>query len=115
MEASELTNEEVASLTQSILTRYGIDFTCYEPKSLRRRIVRIMNMHEMKSSHELWIKFLHEPHFVKEFMNEVSVGMTSMFRDHELWTALKKRLMIDGRKASSVRVWHAGCSTGEEV
>jgi chemotaxis protein methyltransferase CheR len=115
MEAEELTNEEMMSLTQSILTRYGIDFTCYEPKSLRRRIVRIMNMNELKSAHELWIKFLREPQFVKEFMNEVSVGMTSMFRDHELWTALKKRLMVESRKAPAMRIWHAGCSTGEEV
>jgi chemotaxis protein methyltransferase CheR len=115
MEAQELTNEEMMSLTQSILTRYGIDFTCYEPKSLRRRIVRIMNMNDLKSAHELWIKFLREPQFVKEFMNEVSVGMTSMFRDHELWTALKKRLMVESRKATAMRIWHAGCSTGEEV
>jgi len=115
MEGYELTGEEMMSLTQSILTRYGIDFTCYEPKSLRRRVVRIMSLFDLKSAHELWVKFLREPDFVKIFMNEVSVGMTSMFRDHELWTALKKRLILEGRKVPSIRVWHAGCSTGEEV
>lgn len=115
MEGGELSSEEMKSLAQSILTRYGIDFTCYEPKSLRRRIIRIMNMHGLASAHELWLKFLREKDFVKEFMNEVSVGMTSMFRDAELWTALKRRLMVEFKTAESLRIWHAGCSTGEEV
>lgn len=115
MESGELSSEEMKSLAQSILTRYGIDFTCYEPKSLRRRIIRIMNIHGLTSAHALWLKFLTERGFVKEFMNEVSVGMTSMFRDAELWTVLKRRLMVEFKSKESFRVWHAGCSTGEEV
>ncbi|MGC3943079.1 MAG: protein-glutamate O-methyltransferase CheR [Chryseolinea sp.] len=115
MENLELTNEEMNSLSQSILKRYGIDFTCYEPKSLRRRIIRVMSIYNLPNAHALWVKLLHEPDFVKPFMSEVSVGMTSMFRDPELWVALKKRLTVEFRNRSSMRVWHAGCSTGEEV
>jgi chemotaxis protein methyltransferase CheR len=111
----ELTVEEMNSLAQSILTRYGIDFTCYEPKSLRRRILRVMNLHELSSAHELWVKLLREPDFVKPFMSEVSVGMTSMFRDPEFWVALKGKLAKEFRDRASLCVWHAGCSTGEEV
>jgi len=115
MENADLTNEEMNSLSQSILKRYGIDFTCYEPKSLRRRIVRVMSLYDLPNAHALWVKLLHEPEFVKPFMSEVSVGMTSMFRDPELWVALKKRLAIEFRNRTSMKVWHAGCSTGEEV
>jgi chemotaxis protein methyltransferase CheR len=115
MDGRELSSEEMNSLSQSILTRYGIDFTCYEPKSLRRRILRVMSLYDLPSAHALWVKMLHEPEFVKLFMSEVSVGMTSMFRDPELWVALKRKLMIEFRNRPSLRFWHAGCSTGEEV
>jgi chemotaxis protein methyltransferase CheR len=111
----EVTEEEMNSLTQSILTRYGIDFTCYEPKSLRRRIVRVMNLFNLASIHDLWVKFLHDSQFIQLFMNEVSVGMTSMFRDPTFWSSLKKRMLNELRHKPSINIWHAGCSTGEEV
>lgn len=111
----DVSEEEMNSLTQSILIRYGIDFTCYEPKSLRRRIIRVMNLYSVPSIHELWVKFLGDPQFIHVFMNEISVGMTSMFRDPVLWKSLKKRLPEDFKTKNSLSVWHAGCSTGEEV
>jgi chemotaxis protein methyltransferase CheR len=103
------------SLTNGILVRYGVDFTCYEPKSLRRRIIRLMNRMELNSIHELWIKFLRDPEFKQVFMNEVSVGMTSMFRDPILWKKLRRRINTEFTGGRSLSVWHAGCSTGEEV
>lgn len=110
-----VTEEELNSLTSSILTRYGIDFTCYEPKSLRRRILRVLNHLGLSTIHELWLRFLKDPEFVHLFMNEISVGMTSMFRDPVLWKNLKSRVPADYGKKSELSVWHAGCSTGEEV
>jgi chemotaxis protein methyltransferase CheR len=112
---NEISEEEMNALTNSIFVRYGVDFTCYEPKSLRRRIIRLMNRMDMSSIHELWIKFLREPDFKHVFMNEVSVGMTSMFRDPILWRKLRGRLNAEFRGQRSISVWHAGCSTGEEV
>jgi len=103
------------SFTQSILVRYGIDFTCYEPKSLRRRIIRVMNLFNIPSIHDLWVQFLHDAKFIQIFMNEISVGMTSMFRDPQLWRSLKSTLNDNFKNASSLSIWHAGCSTGEEV
>ncbi len=110
----DVTEEEMNSLTQSILTRYGIDFTCYEPKSLRRRIIRLLNNQNLSSIHDLWVKFLRDSKFVHVFMNEISVGMTSMFRDPILWKKLKVRL-ANSHAGQPLSIWHAGCSTGEEV
>lgn len=111
----DVSEEEIEALTQSILIRYGIDFTCYEPKSLKRRIIRVMNLFNLPSMHDLWVKFLRDTTFIKNFMNEVSVGMTSMFRDPVLWKNLKKRLNQEFHKLPEFSIWHAGCSTGEEV
>lgn len=110
-----VTEEEMNALTQSILTRYGIDFTCYEPKSLRRRIIRVLNHLNLLSIHDLWLRFLRDPEFVHVFMNEISVGMTSMFRDPLLWRKLKRRVPSDYSQKEELTIWHAGCSTGEEV
>jgi chemotaxis protein methyltransferase CheR len=112
---TDITDEEMNSLTQSILKRYGIDFTCYEPKSLRRRIIRVLNLFELPCIHDLWVAFLRDQNFIHLFMNEISVGMTSMFRDPVLWKNLRSRLGNEFAHRSDVSVWHAGCSTGEEV
>lgn len=110
----DVSDEELSSLTVSILTRYGIDFTCYEPKSLKRRIIRILNRFSLNSVYDLWVQFLKDSDFLQKFMNEVSVGMTSMFRDPILWKKLPGHISNQfGGK--SLNVWHAGCSTGEEV
>lgn len=111
----EISDEEMNSLTQSILIRYGIDFTCYEPKSLRRRIIRLLSRLNLNSIHELWLQFLNDSKFVHLFMNEISVGMTSMFRDPILWRKLRAKLSAEFISTSDLSIWHAGCSTGEEV
>ena len=111
----DVTDAEVQSICQSILTRYGIDFICYEPKSLKRRIIRVINNQDLSSIHDLWVKFLRDPTFVYTFMNEISVGMTSMFRDPMLWKNLKKRMERDYLANPLFNIWHVGCSTGEEV
>jgi len=115
MPLENVSEEEIQSLVQSILTRYGIDFTCYERKSLRRRIIRVMGLFDLSSIHDLWVRFLRDPGFIHGFMNEISVGMTSMFRDPVLWRNLSGLLTEEFKARPSVSVWHAGCSTGEEV
>lgn len=112
---AEITEEEVKALAQVILTRYGLDFTCYEPKSLRRRIIRIMNVFNCPSVFELWKRVLKDPDFISSFVNEISVGMTSMFRDPVLWKNLRHKLVQDFSNQETINVWHAGCSSGEEV
>lgn len=112
---AEISEEEVKSLTQVLLSKYGIDFTCYEPKSLRRRINRIMGVFQCNTVFELWSKLLKDESMVFTFMNEISVGMTSMFRDPILWKALRQRIVEDYVEKDSINLWHAGCSTGEEV
>jgi chemotaxis protein methyltransferase CheR len=115
MPQENVSNEEIKSLAQSIYTRYGIDFTCYEPKSLRRRIIRVMSLNNLTSIYELWVKFLRDSGFIQVFMNEISVGMTSMFRDPIFWIHLKKLMLSEFTSRKSISVWHTGCSTGEEV
>lgn len=111
----EVSDPEVDSLMQSILVRYGIDFTCYEPKSFKRRISRMLSLYHFDSVHHLWSRMLKDPTFIDSFMDQVSVGMTSMFRDPIFWKHFKRLLTTQYSEAKELRIWHAGCSTGEEV
>jgi len=111
----EISDEEILALSSAIQKRYGVDFTTYEIKSLKRRIVRVINLFKLGSLFELWQKILKEPSFVQDFKNEISVGLTSLMRDPQLWAYLKNYLVDYYKSNSVVKIWHAGCSTGEEV
>ncbi|MDN5212703.1 CheR family methyltransferase [Fulvivirgaceae bacterium BMA12] len=111
----EISDEELNSLTAAIRQRYGIDFVCYEPKSLKRRIVRALSVFNLSSVHELWAKILRDTGFVTLFVNEMSVGLTAMFRDPKFWIKMKKMLPEMITEKGDLDIWHAGCSSGEEV
>lgn len=111
----QVTEEEVSALAHAILKRHGIDFTCYEPKSLRRRVIRAISVLGFTSIHEMWVQILKDQNFIHRFMDEVSVGLTAMFRDPILWKTLKNHLPKIYERNGGVDIWHAGCSTGEEV
>lgn len=111
----DISDEEINALTQGLQVRYGVDFTCYESKSLKRRFVRLINKFELDSTHALWVKVLKDPAFVQVIMNEISVGMTSMFRDAVMWKKLAQVCKTKFAGQSTIHIWHAGCSTGEEV
>ena len=110
-----ISDEELKSLTDAIHQRHGIDFGCYEPQSLKRRVVRALHVFQLNAVHELWIKILKDRSFIYSFMDEISVGLTSMFRDTVLWTRLLLLLKKECSEKSQLSIWHAGCSTGEEV
>jgi len=115
VEITDLSDAEIDSLTDAIFKRHGIDFTGYEMKSLKRRVLRILHLHKLSSIHELWAKILKEKDFVHEVVNEISVGLTSMFRDPELWVHLKERILPSLATKPGINIWHAGCSSGEEI
>ncbi len=110
-----ISDEELKSLTDAIQQRHGIDFSCYEPKSLKRRLVRALHVFKLSAVHELWIKILKDRSFIYPFMDEISVGLTSMFRDPVLWNRLLEMLRGEWSGKNQLSIWHAGCSTGEEV
>lgn len=112
----EISDEELRSLTDAIKQRHGIDFSGYETKSLRRRLIRTLSVFNLGSIHELWMKILREHDFIYPFLDEISVNLTALFRDSKLWKTLEKDI-LNARflNNETLSIWHAGCSTGEEV
>lgn len=111
----ELTDEELRSLTIAIKKRYGIDFTNYELGSLKRGFSRLIMKRGLGSVLDLWTKILKEKNFIFSCIDDLTVNLTELFRNPEIWVKVREGVLSEVKHLSSIRIWHAGCSTGEEV
>jgi len=109
-----ISDEEVSALLVAINSRYGLDFTNYERTSLKRGIVRLMMKNHMESSIELWSKVLKDKAFFDRAIDDLLVNLTELFRNPDVWIKLRDDV-FPKLPTKSLKVWHAGCSTGEEV
>ena len=106
---------EVALLLDGIARRYGYDFRDYAPACLRRRIRRALAAEALGSVSALQGRILREPECMERFVANLSVPVTAMFRDPELYLVLRREVVPVLRTYPFIRIWHAGCATGEEV
>ncbi|MEQ8904234.1 protein-glutamate O-methyltransferase CheR [Ekhidna sp.] len=109
-----ISDEELTALMQAINNRYGLDFTNYERTSLKRGIVRLMMKHNMESIIELWSLILKDNEFFLNAIDDLLVNLTELFRNPDVWIQLRDKI-IPEISNKSMKIWHAGCSTGEEV
>lgn len=113
--AAQITKDELRVITTAIWNRYGIDFRNYENTSLCRRVSRLIDRFDLDSVYALWRKFLYEQDFIQVFIDEITVGLTELFRNPGMWAFLGKNFLKPLPSDHSLHIWHAGCSTGEEV
>lgn len=106
---------ELPLLLEAMFQRYGYDFRGYAPASLKRRLQRAMKELGVTSLSALQERLLHQPTAMAHFLDLVSVDVTAMFRDPGFHRMLRERVVPELRALPLIRVWHAGCSTGEEV
>ena len=99
--------------------RTGHDFSSYKPTTIRRRIERRMNLHQVRGPQQYLSVLQENPHELDLLFKELLIGVTSFFRDPDAFkmlgkTALKE--LLEARPDNAlVRVWVPGCATGEEA
>jgi chemotaxis protein methyltransferase CheR len=106
---------EIDLLLEGIYRTHGFDFRHYARGSLRRRILRQVHTEGAGSISGLLERVLHDPDCMERFLTDVSVRTTAMFRDPSLFHALRAQVIPILRTYPFIRVWNAGCSTGEEA
>jgi chemotaxis protein methyltransferase CheR len=106
---------EIDLLLTGIAERYGYDFRHYARASLTRRVRHAMQEAGVASVSALQHKLLHDADAAMRFVAAISVHTTSMFRDPDVYRTLKRDVIPFLRTYPFVRIWHAGCSSGEEV
>lgn len=114
-EREEISDEELLALTNAIKMRYGIDFTNYEKKSLKRGFARIISKNNLGSLVGLWSKILKDREFFLGCIDDLLVNLTELFRNPEIWIKIKDDLLKKIESKPQIKIWHAGCSTGEEI
>lgn len=112
---SEHSDEHLETLLGDILEVYGYDFTGYSRASLKRRIVRLYQLDHFVSFAEYRYKIRTEPGYFKRFLEEVTINVTEMFRDPSFYKTLRTEILPKLGTYPFIRVWVAGCSTGEEA
>lgn len=106
---------EVEALVTAIVQRYGYDFSHYARASFLRRVRHALGEENVPSVSALQAKLLRDPFAMRRFLAHLSVHVTSMFRDPDFYQALRTHVIPWLRTFPFVRIWHAGCATGEEV
>lgn len=110
-----ISDEEVEILINDVLEHHGYDFTGYSRASLKRRLSRLYSLDKHLSFAEFRYKTLNDDVYFKHFVEGVTVNVTEMFRDPAFYQLLRKQILPNLNTYPFIRIWLAGCSTGEEA
>lgn len=108
-------NDDMEMLLKDISHLYGYDFTQYSKASLKRRLNRICMLDKFASFAELRYRLIHDESYLSHFIEEITVNVTEMFRDPHFYATLRHHILPVLRTYPFIRIWVAGCSTGEEA
>ncbi|MBD2080010.1 protein-glutamate O-methyltransferase CheR [Leptolyngbya sp. FACHB-17] len=106
---------EIQLLFEGIYRYYGYDFRNYAPSSRSRRVHNFMQAEGIKTISELQNRVLHDRTSLDRLLLSLTVNVTSMFRDPSFYLTFRNLVLPTLRTYPFIRIWHAGCSTGEEV
>lgn len=115
METSPIGYEELEILLNDLFTRYGYDFTEYSKASMQRRVQRLFILDKFPGFEAFRQRLHDDPQYFRRFVEEITVNVTEMLRDPSFYRALRTSILPVLATYPFIRIWHAGCSTGEEV
>jgi chemotaxis protein methyltransferase CheR len=111
----ELERLEISLLVEGVYQHYGCDFRNYAYASLRRRVWNVVQSEHLGTVSGLLERILHDAACMERFLAQLTVNVTAMFRDPTFYVAFREQVVPLLRAFPFIRIWHAGCSTGEEV
>jgi chemotaxis protein methyltransferase CheR len=106
---------EMSLLFEGIYRHYGVDFRAYAPAILLRRLRRRLELEGLTTISSLQDRVFRDPQCLGRLVDDLTVNATSMFRDPSFFLAFREQVVPVLRTYPFLRVWHAGCATGEEV
>lgn len=115
MQSEEIERIEAGLVLEAIRARYGYDFREYSRDSIHRRLRAAVTKTGTRNLGELQHRLLNEPNFFGTVLSCLTVKVTEMFRDSEFFLALRRDVVPVLRTYPQLKIWHAGCATGEEA
>lgn len=110
----KLTEEDIKSILDTLKQSSVYDLTEYSEKSIQRRLEKILTDYQM-SVPSVIFKINTSKDFCDKFIEDISVNTTELFRDTEIWYQMRYDIYPQIQDLDEINIWHAGCSTGQEV
>jgi chemotaxis protein methyltransferase CheR len=114
-DAQQIEDLEVRLLLDAIAARYGYDLRGYQPASLQRRVRAALIMSGAANLGQLQHQVLTDPRVFAAVLDHLTVQVSEMFRDPEFYSRFRREVVPVLRTYPQLKVWHAGCASGEEV
>lgn len=115
MKVQDIEAIELDLFIEALRKRYSYDFSSYAKASFKRRVLYQVEKKNLSKISELQVQLLYDESFFDEFLKEMSVTVTEMFRDPLVFKAIREELIPVLKTYPSINIWHAGCATGEEA
>jgi len=115
METAVVQETELRLLLEGIFRLFGYDFRQYAPGTLKRRVGALVAQEGLESVSELQGKIFRDPALLERLMGALSVQTSGFFRNAHFYRAFRDKAVPLLRTYPFLRIWHAGCATGEEV
>lgn len=106
---------EVKLFIEAVFMKYKYDFREYSLASVKRRLSNALLTHNVKTISALQERVLHEPEFFTAILQHMTISTTEMFRDPAYFKAFREKVLPYLRTYPSIKIWVAGCSSGEEA
>ena len=111
----DTSEQEIPLLLEAIYQKYGYDFREYSEAHIKRRIMNRMSMSRLENISEMQSKVLDDKLFASQLLQDLSITVTEMFRDPGFYKSLRENVIPLLKTYSFIKIWHAGCATGEEA
>jgi len=115
MDRLENEDIELELLLNAICRKYGYDFRGYARASVKRRVKHRLSMSGLETISDMQRAVLYDREFFSTLLQDMSVNVTEMFRDPSFYRAVREKVIPELSGLEVIKVWHAGCATGEEV
>ncbi|WBW96764.1 CheR family methyltransferase [Oceanirhabdus sp. W0125-5] len=106
---------EIQLFLEGIYQKYGYDFREYSRAHIKRRLLSKKVRENFSSISEMQHRVIYDNKFFLEILSEFSINVTEMFRNPEFFLYFRKEVVPYLKSYPRIKIWHAGCSTGEEV
>ncbi len=100
---------------EAVYQRYGYDFRHYAKASIKRRIRNLLDCKKFRHLSEVIPRLLYDERYFEQVVFNFSITITEMFRDPNFYKTLREKVIPYLKTFPFIKIWHAGCATGEEV
>jgi len=115
MKKKDTSELAISLLLEAIFQKYGYDFRQYSKAHINRRVMNRLRLSGLEDISQVQTKVLQNETFACQLFQDLSITVTEMFRDQDFYRSLRENVIPILRTYPFIKIWHAGCATGEEA